>query len=472
MSRCSQCLNSHRQVGPSGPTDARIMLVGEGPGFNEDKIGIPFVGRAGQELDDTYLRLAGLNRSDIYVTNAVQCRQERNGVDIRPSAALTKCCVENHLKEEICSVNPEIVILCGATACSLVGIDLELQHGFPLLSSLSSQFTLYGWQGNFIPMYHPAAGLHESRFMIPMLQDWENLGRYLRSKWEPPQFIVETPNYRLLDTPSQVEYAISLKTYEYVAIDTETDEGKPWSIQFSVAPGHARMITAERKDLLKDFDVWLQFECQGKVVLHNALYDLDVLDRLGITVNSYRDTMQELYHLGNMPQGLKAATYRTSGHKMTSYSEVVTPYSKRALEDWLARSLDYIQTITPTYLHPVGPDCPSCGKRHRKESTSYVPHEAEAVLRRAMRNVGMESEYDPWLAPKWSKGEESMRLFGRPWLPMLEANIGRMPRPSIVHAPLEDAVQYGCSDADHTGRLASWLEHERERIVQEEWCVV
>ena len=468
MSRCSQCPNSHRQVGPSGPTDARIMLVGEGPGFNEDKIGIPFVGRAGQELDDTYLRLAGLNRSDIYVTNSVQCRQERNGVDIRPSAVLTKCCAENHLKEEICSVNPEIVILCGATACSLVGIDLELQHGFPLLSSQSSQFTLYGWQGKFIPMYHPAAGLHESRFMIPMLQDWENLGRYLRGKWEPPQFIVETPQYSLFHPEPGSSY--HFLHYDYAAVDTETDEGKPWSVQISSRPNSGAMFLVEDTESLYCAKRFI--EESEEVILHNALYDLDVLDQLGIRVNSYRDTMQELYHLGNMPQGLKAATYRTSGHKMTSYSEVVTPYSKRALEDWLARSLDYIQTITPTYLHPVGPDCPSCGKRHRKESTSYVPHEAEAVLRRAMRNVGMESEYDPWLAPKWSKGEESVRLFGRPWLPMLEANIGRMPRPSIVHAPLEDAVQYGCSDADHTGRLATWLEHERERIVQEEWCVV
>jgi len=60
-------------------------------------------------------------------------------------------------------------------------------------------------------------------------------------------------------------------------------------------------------------------------------------------------------------------------------------------------------------------------------------------------------------------------LFGREWLPELERALGRMPRASIVHVPLLEARDYGCSDADHTGQLADYLAKERERIVTQEW---
>jgi hypothetical protein len=83
----------------------------------------------------------------------------------------------------------------------------------------------------------------------------------------------------------------------------------------------------------------------------------------------------------------------------------------------------------------------------------------------------MDSDYDPWELPKRQKGQEKPRLLGRPWLPEIEKAVGRMPRKSIVHAPLEEAAGYAMSDADWTLQLAGWLEKERERIVQEEWRV-
>ena len=444
------------------------MLVGEAPGYHEDQQGIPFVGRAGQELDETYLRLAGLSRNEVFVTNAVQCRPERNGVDVKPSAGLTRCCADNHLQEEIWTVNPETVILCGASACSLIpGIDLEMQHGFPFI--VDSCAGLFSWSGTVVPMYHPAAGLHESRFMIPMLEDFERLGLYLRGKWKAPEFIVEMPLYVLL-RPGVVMSSYIRPGYSSLPIDTESDEGRPWSIQFSPEPGTGFMILAEDKPVLEHFRKFI-LPYFKSVTLHNALHDLDILDQLGIQVHSYRDTMQELYHLGNLPQGLKAATYRTSGYRMTSYDEVVTPYSKRALEDWLSRALDHASGMRQVYRHPIGPDCPSCGKRHRVSSQTSIPHEAETVLRRVMKYVADEGDYDPWIQPKWSKGKETVRLFGRPWLWELESKVGRMPRKSIVHAPLEEAVFYGAGDADWTGRLATWLEGERKRIVEEDWKV-
>jgi hypothetical protein len=121
--------------------------------------------------------------------------------------------------------------------------------------------------------------------------------------------------------------------------------------------------------------------------------------------------------------------------------------------------------------HPIGPDCPTCGKKHRKDVSESKPHEAEAVLRRVMRCISDNPDYNPWLPPHWSKGEETVRLFGRSWLEQIEQEIGRLPRKSIVHVPIDEAVQYGCSDADWTGKLATWLEGERKRITEKEWKV-
>ncbi|HEV2174948.1 MAG TPA: uracil-DNA glycosylase family protein, partial [Nitrospira sp.] len=91
------------------------MLVGEGPGKNEDKDGIPFVGVSGREQDHTYFGLAGLDRREVFISNVVQCRCERGGADVRPGNSLLSACAENHLAIELLAVNPKILILCGAT---------------------------------------------------------------------------------------------------------------------------------------------------------------------------------------------------------------------------------------------------------------------------------------------------------------------------------------------------------------------
>lgn len=470
-SRCSACSGEKRQVMPDGPTNARIALVGEGPGKWEDYHGMPFVGRSGQEQDNTYFKLAGLDRSDVFITNAVQCRQERNNIDTKPSDSLLWTCAQNHLYEEILTVNPEIVIFAGASACQLINgpaVDLEMEHGFPRRGRIKG---LSGWEGTIVPMYHPAAGMHRTTLMTPLLEDWGRLGKWLRGEWEPPTPEQIKPQYTLIRKNILQVMAEPHEFYDYLPVDTESNEGRPYSIQFSTAPGKGYFCLVEDKEVIEDFAV-LSNDLYDGFVLHNATYDLDELDQLGIRPNSFRDTMQELYHLGNLPQGLKAAVYRIFGHRMTSYDEVVTPWSKRVLEDWLAEALGYAcAELAGIIPHPIGPDCPTCGKTHRKDVSKPHPHESEATLRRIINKLGEGTDYDPWQPPKMEKGEWKARLLGREWLQTIEEATSRMPRKSIVHAPLEQQVQYGCSDADFTGRLATWLEGERERIVQEEWSV-
>src|SRR5579859_3705538 len=448
-SRCSACKNDRRQVMPDGPLDARIALIGESPGRQEDSSGIPFCGVSGQEQDETYFRLAGLDRADVFVTNCVQCRSDRGGMDVKPSDALVSACAANHLVEEILTVNPEVIVLAGATACSLIpGIDLELEHGFP------RRARLWEWEGWVVPFYHPAAGLHRTSLMVPLLEDWERLGKWLRGEWQPPSAEVELTRHRYELLHGQLDGLRAV-----TAVDTESDEGRPYSIQWSGKAGKAYMLLADDRWGVGKFARWIK-EYQPTLVFHNASHDLEQLDLLGIHPCSYRDTMQECYHLGNLPQGLKAAVYRVFGYRMTSYDEVVTPHSKAALEHWLSEALAHVSISMRTVeLKQL--------KTKVREVTK--PHEAEAVLRRVMAHL--DSDYDPWQPPHTAKGETTARLIGKPWLEEVERAVGRMPRRSIIHAPIEQQVEYACGDADWTGRLAAWLEGERQRIVRQEWLV-
>jgi len=170
---------------------------------------------------------------------------------------------------------------------------------------------------------------------------------------------------------------------------------------------------------------------------------------------------------------LKAAVYRVFGFRMTSYEDVVLPASKQKLDDWLAEALAFsAESMRYSTHHVKGKGCPACGKNHRQDKVEYKPHESEAVIRRVMGKLVEEGgKYDAWKPPTFAKGEVKYRLVGREWLDTIEHAIGPMPRPSIVHAPLDRQIQYACGDADWTGQLATWLEIERDRIVQNEWRV-
>lgn len=115
---CKQCkncaLHSARLnvVFADGSCDAKIMLIGEAPGADEDASGLPFVGRAGKYLNEL-LESAGLKRAeDLYICNTVKCRPPQN----RVPSGLEKSACSAFLASQISIINPKIIILCGACA--------------------------------------------------------------------------------------------------------------------------------------------------------------------------------------------------------------------------------------------------------------------------------------------------------------------------------------------------------------------
>ncbi len=146
---CGLAAGRTRAVPGEGPADARIMLIGEGPGYHEDRQGRPFVGQSGQFLDDL-LAMASLSRGDVFIANVVKCRPPQNR-DPLPDEVAT--CVESHLYRQIEAIDPPVIVTLGRFSMSLFlpGERITRIHGQP--RSIGGRL--------IVPMLHPAAALHQ-----------------------------------------------------------------------------------------------------------------------------------------------------------------------------------------------------------------------------------------------------------------------------------------------------------------------
>ena len=152
---CELCLSATQTVFGQGASDARIMLVGEQPGDEEDLKGIPFVGPAGLLLDQA-LREAGLDRRSLYVTNAVKhfrftpAGRARRHQTPRPSHIMA---CRPWLDAELRAVRPSVIVCLGATAArSLLGHTFRITEGRGKIFSTS-------WAARLLVTFHPAAVL-------------------------------------------------------------------------------------------------------------------------------------------------------------------------------------------------------------------------------------------------------------------------------------------------------------------------
>jgi DNA polymerase len=115
---CDLYRNATQTVFGQGAPDARVLLIGEQPGDQEDRAGEPFVGPAGRILDNAIVE-AGLSRDEVYVTNAVKhfkwTPKGKRRIHQRPSAGEVAAC-KQWLSAELEAVDPEVVVALGATA--------------------------------------------------------------------------------------------------------------------------------------------------------------------------------------------------------------------------------------------------------------------------------------------------------------------------------------------------------------------
>ena len=124
---CRLCSGRHNAVPGEGRRDADIMLIGEGPGEQEDLSGRPFVGPAGQLLE-RMLASIGLGRGDVFIGNVVKCRPPQNR-DPKPEE--TACCI-GYLSRQLEIIKPKIIVCLGRVAATILidkGFKVTRQHG-------------------------------------------------------------------------------------------------------------------------------------------------------------------------------------------------------------------------------------------------------------------------------------------------------------------------------------------------------
>lgn len=164
--RCELHRTRTKSVPGEGPADARIMLIGEAPGWNEDKQGRPFVGAAGKFLEEL-LAAAGLTRDEVFITNVVKSRPPGNRDPLPDEIA---ACAP-FLERQIEVIDPEVIVTLGR---------FSMARWFPgeRISRIHGQPKRVG-RRLIVPMYHPAAALHQQALKATILDDFAKLPRIL-----------------------------------------------------------------------------------------------------------------------------------------------------------------------------------------------------------------------------------------------------------------------------------------------------
>lgn len=157
--KCKLCKTRMNIVFGEGNKNADIMLIGEGPGADEDKHGIPFVGRAGQLMNKAFEGL-GIERGSLYIANIVKCRPPANRVPEDDEAA---ACL-NYLRNQVMLVKPKIIVLLGSTALkNICGKD------YSITASRGKWIEKKGIL--YMPTWHPAALLRDENKKIEFWMD-------------------------------------------------------------------------------------------------------------------------------------------------------------------------------------------------------------------------------------------------------------------------------------------------------------
>ncbi len=175
--QCALCPLSQTRtnaVPGEGPANAEVMFIGEGPGFNEDKQGRPFVGAAGQFLNEL-LQIAGFKRDEVYITNVVKCRPPGNR---DPLPEEIQACA-SYLDRQIELINPKVIVTLGR---------FSMARWFPneKISAVHGKAKRSGGRV-VVAMFHPAAALHQQSLRATVEEDFRKLKQIVAEAQRKPE---------------------------------------------------------------------------------------------------------------------------------------------------------------------------------------------------------------------------------------------------------------------------------------------
>jgi hypothetical protein len=298
--------------------------------------------------------------------------------------------------------------------------------------------------------------------MLLIRNDWVRLRKYLAGKLKQPVDPYPEPDYRLItpkETVSDYLYGVlsSLNCNDYIpmACDTEVNRFRePHCMTFSIQPGTGRLIKANdtwaRTDLQAIVNIW-----PGPILWHNWLgIDEKACRDMGLRISYSKivDTMVRCFHLGNLPQGLKALAYRLLGMRMESFEDVVTPYSTPLCLSYLREA----------YNHEWPKPEEQLIRADDGSWKLYKPQSMNTKLKRFMsdyqKNPNL-SVFDRWA--NWEDYHKQVEDVMGPW-----------PGRDISYVPFDRTLHYACRDADALIRLWPVLEsmtRQVRRTPQENW---
>ena len=175
VNRCTDCELSrgrNNAVPGEGSALAELMFIGEGPGYHEDRLGRPFVGPAGQFLDNLLMSI-GMKREDVFIANMVKCRPPQNR-DPLP-AEMSAC--SKYLNRQIELINPKLIVTLGR---------FSLSRFFPGESISRVRGKVREKDGRWIyPIMHPAAALHRQELRSGIISDFKGIPSVLEKLDRP-----------------------------------------------------------------------------------------------------------------------------------------------------------------------------------------------------------------------------------------------------------------------------------------------
>lgn len=157
--KCKLCKTRQNIVFGVGNKNADIMFIGEGPGADEDRLGEPFVGRAGKLMNMAFQAI-GLKRDEVYIANIVKCRPPANR---NPEEDEAFACL-NYLRNQVMLVKPKIIVLLGSVALKNI-----LGKEYRITASRGKWVEKKGIR--YMPTWHPAALLRDETKKIDFIND-------------------------------------------------------------------------------------------------------------------------------------------------------------------------------------------------------------------------------------------------------------------------------------------------------------
>jgi len=165
--KCALARGRSRTVPGEGPANARLMFIGEAPGFHEDRLGRPFVGAACHFLEEL-LHSIGMTREQVYICNVIKCRPPNNR---DPLPEEIEAC-RPYIDRQIEIIRPRIIVTLGrfSMARYFPNVTISQVHGRPKRIGDVLYF----------PLFHPAAALHQPRFKASIEQDFLKIPKLLQ----------------------------------------------------------------------------------------------------------------------------------------------------------------------------------------------------------------------------------------------------------------------------------------------------